>query len=521
MISNISPCPKFASDGCIKLINKKSLLFDIDKGSYNDLVNITFFIGNYERFFASVIDKQIITKNFKNLEENNFIKNMSSIRKNLEGLIHKYNSLNNILTKKSKVDNEIIESNYSILNCNILGTGNLTLSLILEMEYQNSTNSIEKYNSVAKIYPINLSNLVNNDRAYTDNFKSGNDFKKLDYFMDYLFMREAMIGCWIKNILINKNVSSTFACIYDVYKLKGLPLSQEDFNSKYSKKYNPSLQTRSHGKRWLHNIINTPNQWNIVQNTHFGFIEMEKLDVTLFDHYYIDRKNYNLGIIFEILYSKLVLMFFGNVYMTDDHANNIMLKKTNTIRHYKLKRRNTIYDFYIQNHNIVKFIDFERFEVVKNRNLFLNIDNDRFLGNNMTIIDSDDEKIRKYLVSNLKIKTKATVDNFCELMARCLPDQYKKLPTHNTRPVEHFYINLDIHEDLISENFIGNDPNIKNIDKPHTPQNMIYTPQNIIYTKENIYKPNANYFNYFKMDDAKLKKYLEDINENIIIKNYF
>jgi alpha-tubulin suppressor-like RCC1 family protein len=468
-------CPRFESNGCDFLTKKKDLIYVIDGEIYNEISNITYIMGFYERSDTNSLIAYntlnysmplSIQNYFNTLVSHNFDDKMRKIRTDMF-IDQIYDPITNVLTKRIKPDKqEVIETKYDLIKCDVFGSGDLSFSLLVEMKYNSKNAPITQYNSIAKIYPIDFAAIVKNDPEYKKYFKSQTDWKRLDNYVDYLFMREGMIGCWIKNNLILKSVSPAFACIFDTYRMKAIPMSKEIFTTSY----NLVARKEYKKKRWITTINDEYD--TLHRQIKFGYIEMEKLDMTLFD-LMTKGSNYryfDLGMIFEIFYAKLSLMFFGNVYMLDDHSNNIMVKKVNIIRHYKITRRRTIYNFYINNPYLVKYIDFERFETVKDRNKFINSGSDKFLTQVLKvkpiIHNNFDNEVKKYLETQLSNPLKATVDNFCEIMTRCLPPNYKQYPQKSKKQIITYSIDLDIAESEISDNFIGKKEGIQNIDIP-------------------------------------------------------
>jgi hypothetical protein len=346
------------------------------------------------------------------------------------------------------------------------------MTVIMELRYKDEVTDI-MYNSIVKIYPTNFSNIVGDKDDYLPYLNSQNKKTRLDNYMDFLFMREGLIGCWIKNTLLLPQISPTFACIYDSYKMRGLLIDKDKFiNTVHADQMS---RNNKFDKNWITDILDThkyPNYWETkIMTSHFGFIEMEKLDDSL-ENIINAGTEFDLDIIFEILYSKLVLMFYGNVYILDDHARNIMTRRTDVVRHYEITRRKTIYNFYVSNPNMVKFIDFERFSKVTNRNLFVDHpnDNDKFIrifnSSYYRSFSSLELSIADYMFKELKNPAKATVNNFCELMIRCLPERFTNRDLYVGRQIEKYSINLDLDEASIQNNFLSEMIDTKNIDVP-------------------------------------------------------
>lgn len=458
-------------NGCDILSGIKDDIFNIIKSS-NDVINDnTSTIGDYERLFTHRNPQPKSIINPKTASISNSIK---LIKPKLNGLIFSWgdNQSKIIITKKYKGVNGLIETHYNI-ETNLFGTGNLTPTLLLSIKYENGS---QQYTDIiAKVFPVDFFEIRKHDNTYTA-FDTLAKQKQLNNFMYFTFIREAQIGCWIKNILIVPKISGTFGYINDAYLLKGLPISYHMF---VQQKWQTPAK---YNKRWLTDLAIDQTIWDISKSAHFGLIEMEKLDNTLFDEI-TTKLSLDLGIFFEILYTKLVMMFYGNVYMADDHANNIMVKYTKNIRHYQIIRRNTVYNFYVDNATHIKYIDFERFLVVENRNEFLDFNTDLFFqyfeqqNYYQYFSDSDDREIATCLIKQLKNKSVATVDNFCELMHKFMPESFRddqfyiNLARSKNVEIVTYTINLDIDESVLENGFLLKDHTTKII-KPFSIQKL-------------------------------------------------
>lgn len=446
-------CPTLESNGCQILIEKKDQIFAINNKYIKDIEIITGIIGNYERYNSSnmaglgdYFDKDAgIDEDLRKMVTQSDL-----------GLIHNFENGFIIKKKMDYVSRKPLKKSYTLVSSEMFGTGNLSISLLLGLKYTDEDTGII-YDSIAKIYPINFLNIVDHNKDYQKIFNGEKRRERFHRFFNFMFMREGLIGCWIKKYLLDTNVSPTFACIYDSYKIKGLMIDKDKFAKAVT------LNKEKFNKKWIRDIDNKDieNYWEQkISTTHFGYIEMEKMDYTLYDFMQNDRGIFDLDIIFEILYSKLVLMFYGNVYMLDDHANNIMLQKTDIIRHYQITRRKTTYNFYIRYPYLVKYIDFERFGEVSDRNIFIH-PTDVFMryfdAYYMKFFSQPELPIAKYIFTELKNPRQATVNNFCELMVRCLPERFTNPDYYIGRNIQKYSINLDIREfeHSISNNFLS------------------------------------------------------------------
>ena len=467
-------CADFESSSCHQLMIIKDDIFEMNNVNYDSITDFTQRVGNYERSIRNRVDCSLFTS-----ADTPITTGIRRINDQLR-LEHAYSQNESILTRKQVVGKDtsrkhiIKKHNFTMLESKLFFTGNLSPTLIIEYLFAQSRstdtteNKMTLYNTVAKIYPIDLAEL---DNAYASSIAAKKRFRN---YMQFLFYREGLIGCWIKHNIISTNISPTFACVFDAYLLKGLPISKESFTHQL-------LMDRINGtnkinKKWVTNLESV--NWDKSQSTLFyGYIEMEKIDCTLRKLMEGMHEYFNLGSLFEIFYSKLVLAFFGNIYMCDDHADNIMMKYTNYVRHYQITRRNTTYNFYVDTPYMVKFIDFERFIKITDRNLlwadddvFINYYNSEYC----SYFDVGEYDIAAEIIRIVRNKKKRTVDNFCELMVRCLPEKYTNPALYVGKKMETYNVNLDIPHDALKANFIT--ASIDTDIVVHTPHRLLASP---------------------------------------------
>lgn len=452
-------CTDVESGSCHQLMTMKDDIFKVNNDHYANIVAFTGYVGDYERKpYDIIFDYSAFRSTYTNIE---FIKSIRAINSKLY-LEHEYSENKSILTRKQVIGkdasqkNIIKKQNYTILESKLFFTGNLSPTLIIEYLFAQSgptattENKMTLYNTVAKIYPIDLAELDNTYASTID------EKKKFKNYMQYLFYREGLIGCWIKHNIIFRKISSTFACVFDAYLLKGLPMSKESFTHQLLM---DSLNVpKKIKKKWVNKLAMVDWDDNTTKLL-YGYIEMEKIDCTLESLMHVKREYFNLGSLFEIFYSKLVLAFVGNIYMCDDHANNIMMKYTNYVRHYQITRRNTVYNFYIDTPYMIKFIDFERFNKIIDRNLLWE-DNDKdtfikyFNRSYNYYFTKDEISIANQIIKIVEKQKNRTVDNFCELMVRCLPERYTNPALYTSKKIETYSVNLDTPHEELKENFI-------------------------------------------------------------------
>jgi len=455
------------SDFCQNLIALKDNIFVVNEYLFNQINAFVGTIGNYERNTGNLNE---LNKNIKDIYEDPRYTIITDIILNLTPKIttNLYSYKNNYyLQKKNKLTGSLITYYQKILKTNIFMTGNLSTSIILNMTYSyNIGDQIKIKEVIVKVYPINLAKIYNkNSPIYP--------IAKFEQISKYIFIREAMIGCWVNNQLLIKKIgfnndlpiTGTIMSVSDAYfingisldeveqkKSYGLPFSYLDFKitMEHDKIFNsiaPKLN-----KRWLLN--STDNQFlyeNNISLNQYGFIEMEEVQYTLQD--LLDKNMFDINMFFEIIYTKLCLFFIGNVDCVDDHANNIMLITTNKIRRYTIKIRNAEYKFIIKNFLQIKYIDLERFDKCPNRNIFPKdsafIDYFNAYSNHFDKIY--DKKIAQKIVNLLK--NNFPLNNLCEILSMYLPETLTS-PISESDEIncEDYYLNLDTIDAVISEN---------------------------------------------------------------------
>ena len=474
-------CVNKDSDACQLLINNKNNIIKLNN-KYNDSINeFVQTIGNFERgdlgYDVLNINKQtdIITNKLtdtfytelnKIRQENNFV---TYLRRN-----YKYNPPNNMfsLERKTKESGALKKTNYNIVKTTFFGTGNLSISILLHFMYlKNEESNVSFSETIAKIYPLNILLSKDYENIYVE---SGSiNQKKRDKFnlvTEFVFYKEALLGCWIQNRLIMPRVANTFVCMLDSFISKTLPLTNTDLL--FLKDKELITNTKIFKKRWVKNNI---ERWNdsfgkINGAAEFGVIEMEKVDFTV--HQMHSNRMLNLGIIFEIFYSKLCLAFIGNIFMADDHTENIMVKFTNKIRKYRIKRRNTEYVFYVDNNYIIKYIDMERYISSTNRNRFFYRIADTFLQYAKQsnyykgyFKDSTEGNINYTMCKYIYEDRHNTIDEFCEIFYRFLPSKYTDETLYiGKQNIDEYFIDLDNERPT---DFLGDiQPNTIPLDRP-------------------------------------------------------
>jgi hypothetical protein len=459
-------CSSHLSNTCSQLNEtkmRKSLVY-ASNTFLNYINNFVSYIGtlerqtadysSHDRYFAAMIailNAIELTKPDSFFQRVKKINDALKINVNVENKGGKF-----FIEKKKKIGSTVIKTKHELFECSLFGAGNLSPTIILKLNYANfneDKNEVSIINVVAKTYPI-TAHLINHHSKHITDPELQTRFTDM---MKFMYYREALIGCWVRdNLLINtgtsKKKTATFMCVNDTYIVKGLPLSKKKlaFENKNMKNH----------KYWLTDYLNAPAgkyPKNMLTESLFGVIEMEKVDMTLQD--FLNKGSlFGFGMLFEIMYSKLVLSFYGNVYMLDDHFENIMVKATDRIRKYIITYRNSKYVFFVDNNCIIKYIDLERFEKVSDREEYMDVASDVFLSSTYGLsykYEKDTASVATDFFDH--VRKYPNVSMFCELMYKFMPDRMTNPDLYIGKEefIDEYEIDLDIPDDKLEENFLS------------------------------------------------------------------
>jgi hypothetical protein len=292
-----------------------------------------------------------------------------------------------------------------------------------------------------------------------------------------LFTKEAWIYCFIKKHLTR--YTPTFACISDIYVTRGCPLTNIENIREQFAKYITNLNSNNMSvinKRWFRSILRKESDIQNISNTSsilkmkFGCIEMQQVEGTL-DQLLNTSGSFNLGMIFEYLYTKIVASHIANIILTDDHMGNIGYVNTEFGRTYRIKSNNIVYEFHIAPGLMLQFIDLERYvfnfsnqPIYTNRQLkkiAMGINSkiaSAYLQNNYIF----DKTIQAFLKKNIfrkaiftseseyiiciSILKKSQIYNymtFASAIHKLLPSVYTTIPESTDYVTNTYYIDLD------------------------------------------------------------------------------
>jgi hypothetical protein len=200
-------------------------------------------------------------------------------------------------------------------------------------------------------------------------------------------------------------------------------------------------------KKWMNLLITNDDQK--IFNYEYGCFEMIKVDGIL-KSLLLKKNSFSLCMLFEILISKVVASHVGNIIFTDDHLSNIGYITVNYGRQYNIISNGKKYSFFAHDEKLIQFIDLERYvfnfsdqRIYLNKLLKLysnNSDNvvEKLYNINNYIFDKSINNISKLSINTFKDTNEfnithdilsssffGTIDNFCELMDKYLPDNNK------------------------------------------------------------------------------------------------
>lgn len=381
-----------------------------------------------------------------------------------------------IILEKLK-DDKITKFKYlnDLQNMKIFGYGATSATILCKAE-RRTANGITPL--IIKIVPLLFPHQYQHLPLQYDT----NEF--INTYMDSpsyaIYFKEAWMYCFSKDFVAK--YTPTFTCISNCYIIEGLPI--KNFNELNDMYQNFALIQKSKNKKvpyklWFDYLIHgtDPELKNDIFNSNYGCFEMSEIEGT-FDNMQTKGEKFNLGMIFEYLYSKVVCAFIGRIIFTDDHFGNIAYKTVNYIRHYKIKCNGCDYHFYIPPGRMIQFIDLERYvfnfspyDIYTNSALKY-IPNIDYLDRTKTFVEGkksylandyisdktlsalgDPEEInaknfetdQEYIIMLNIIKNKFIYDikSFCQVMDDYLPSHYKTNNEHHGISVIDYYLDLD------------------------------------------------------------------------------
>ena len=453
---------KSLSSNCDKLRDKpmETEIININKTFFNNINYIVQYVGNYERTSGMYLDSDINT----HIDAINHIsingkKGFDIIK---QDIIAKLNITTNLYSykddfylEKKIMEAGVIKNNYfKIIKSELVGTGNLSTSLILRLKIAYKEADLTKTRDMCiKVYPLNIY-----DIHVTDKILSSNKKQNMIDLSKYITIREGLIGCWVNKNLLKPHlfpnpITDTVMDVSDTYFINGknldegkhiemgngIPFSYEKLKTIV---YDYEVIKGKKMKNWVSTNLDDKTKWlqNIARKQ-YGYIEMEPLLYTLSDLY---KKNniVDENIIFEIIYTKLCFHMVGNFNTPDDHSENIMLTLDDDIREYNIKSRNTIYKFFIDSRLKIKYVDLERIEKLSDRN---HLNNQDCFPNYFNISGDDYANTTNPSFLNMFVNKifETNLLNICDVLYQILPDKITDENLYIGKQTKKFYLDLD------------------------------------------------------------------------------
>lgn len=468
------------SSFCGQVEDVKDKVFEINEKNIDNINWLVRYIGDMERHNRLYDHTIWIHNKLKAFNLQLFLDGKHSIQKikdlinslNITVNLYKFNNEFYIEKKNKNVDGKIEKKYFKLIEPKLLGTGNLSTSLILKASYVfKEGDAFKTKNICLKVYPLDIYHQPHYNIA-ADRI-SNNNKKDLINISKYITIREGLIGCWVNTHLLNTNlfrlpITNTIMGVTDIFFVNGknlevgqnlkdgtgLPFTYEQLKTE---KFNLTNIKNKYGKNWLNNYLDDITVWqDKIANKQYGYIEMEPIDYTLRE--IIAKRLFTLDMLFEVIYTKLCLQIIGNVTTPDDHTENIMTSLCYNVRKYIIKSRGHEFKFFISDPNKIKFIDLERTNIVQDRNRLS--EETAFIAHaefRNACSNPDHNKITEIIMDTLfglSGYPKLNLNRFCEFMYKMLPDEYIDETLYVGKPTEEYYLDLDILDDTLKPNML-------------------------------------------------------------------
>lgn len=470
----IDPCA-FLMKSCINFKNMNELIIQLVNDHYFDLqmyANFVFDIDNSSKELSV---------------NNNFYEHIRNVKKKYDPLypympLFTFSNMTKleqlVITILKKIKENIISSDTylsDIENIVFFGCGDASSSILLKIFKKISDNKLMPL--IVKFIPFHFPHHYD-FMALTDDEKNKFITRYIESPGYALYIKEAWMYCFTKNEL--EKYTPTFICVSNCYIIRGFPIRDKNILSKI---YAPYVEKKKKAnknapyKKWLDYLIDPSKNTNIqnkIIKGNYGCFEMKQIQGTLKDLYKIPG-SFNLSIVFEYLYTKIVAAYIGRIIFTDDHFGNIAYDTVEYTRLYKIKCNGFLHFFYMPPGKMVQFIDLERYvfnfsqyDIYTNTALQRIPDNDfikknehfeqikkSYQGNNY-IFDKSlkillDKSFNKNLFSEpneyeimikiLKSPFIHDIKSFCQIMESNLPITYFFPPSETD--IHEFFLNLD------------------------------------------------------------------------------
>jgi hypothetical protein len=479
-MNNIIDACEYQTTSCINFGKVDDLVIQMVNDHYFDLqmyANFVFDIDNDQKELSAKNNFNTKIESIKN-EYNPEFPKMKLFTK--ENMYH----LQNLVLKMLELlkDNWITAQEYlsDITNMEFFGSGAASSAILLKASRILSINPNQKLLMplIIKIIPFELPHHYN----YLDAISPGELNNFIWIYIESpsyaLFIKEAWMYCFSKNHLAK--YTPTFTCISNCYFIKGLPIkSMENLSEIYSLYAQKRISSNKKlpYKKWF-NILTNPEAPSKLKEkiilSNYGCFEMKQIEKTLDD--ILDEPGmFDLSIIFEYLYTKVVSAFIGRIIFTDDHFGNVAYITVDYVRSYNIKCNGCNYVFFMPAGKMVQFIDLERYifnfsqydiytntalksipkEEYQLKNKHLDKIRNSYNDNNYifdktlsallrepfgekNFADATEYKIMLQILTSPFVHD---IKTFCQIMESNLPNKYLVAPTKNT--IVEYFLDLD------------------------------------------------------------------------------
>jgi len=346
MFENITEiCP--LTQSCINFKEINNLIIEMVSKYYFDLQMYANFVFDIDNDKTNLSDK------------NNFYSKIVSVKKEYQPQYprtilfspEKMESLEKIVKQILVTinNNRINAEEYldDIDKIEFFGSGVASSAILLKIYRQVSENKVTPL--IIKLIPFQLPHQY----QYLP-FKNGTLHKFINRYIESpgyaLYIKEAWMYCFSKNELLK--YTPTFTCIANCYIINGFPIWKLDDLAKIYKGYAQKRLLSNKAlpyKKWFNILIDPNTDVNLKQNmmsADYGCFEMRQIEGTL-DDLENGPPSFDLSIIFEYLYTKIVAAFIGRIIFTDDHFGNVAYRTVDYTRLYKIKCNGCNYFFYM------------------------------------------------------------------------------------------------------------------------------------------------------------------------------
>lgn len=361
--TNIADICSFKSETCLNFAKVNDLVIQMVNDYYFDLQMLANFVFDIDNDIEPLSDNNNFYSRIKQVQQkykNEYPDMPLFTQQNMEKL---YNNVRQIL---QKIDANNISTKKYLSNINkieFFGSGALSSTILLKMYRRMPSNPDKIIPLIVKLIPF----------EYPQHYKyiQLKNIEKNKFITEYiespgyaLFIKEAWMYCFSKNELVK--YTPTFTCIENCYIIDGLPVN----NIKYlSEIYNVFKNKKiSQGKnlpykKWFDTLLNPKSSLQLrkdIFNSKYGCFEMRQIEGTLDDLTNIPQ-SYNLSLVFEYLYTKVVTAFIAKIIFTDDHLGNVAYITVDHARAYTIKCNGCNYLFVMPPGRMIQFIDLERY----------------------------------------------------------------------------------------------------------------------------------------------------------------